>query len=170
MLPTPQHIGTPIDNVHWVSILTSCSGYEPYHKQRLAPADPGVSVPDFLIFDALFPRSVLRCLRQSQAAAHAISEREIARPENKVEESMHELIEWLGANRGEDFVRSGLHEALTKVVNRIHNIGDAIHATYFDIGPQTPPAPEGNGRPSAADAVAGEASGEPAGCAVEAYA
>ena len=85
LLPTPQHIGTPIDNVHWVAILTSCSGYEPYHKQRLSHADPGVSVPDFLIFDALFPRSVLRCLRQSQAAAHAISGREIGRPGDKVE-------------------------------------------------------------------------------------
>ena len=170
LLPTPQHIGTPIDNVHWVAILTSCSGYEPYHKQRLSHADPGVSVPDFLIFDPLFPRSVLRCLRQSQAAAHAISGREIGQPLNKVEIAMHDLIEWLDANSGDDFVRSGLHEALTKVVNSIHAVGDAVHATYFDVGPQTSLAPAGSGRPCAADAVAGEASGEAANCAVGAFA
>jgi uncharacterized alpha-E superfamily protein len=170
LLPTPQHIGTPIDNVHWVAILTSCSGYEPYHKQRLSQAEPGVSVPDFLIFDALFPRSVLRCLRQSQASAYAISGREIDRPENKVEILLHELVEWLNGNRGDDFVRSGLHEALTRVVNSIHKVGDAVHTTYFDVGPQTPPVPAGSGRPNAADAIAGEASGEPADCAVGAYA
>ncbi len=37
LLPTPEHIGTPVDSAHWVAILTSCSGYEPYHKQRRRP-------------------------------------------------------------------------------------------------------------------------------------
>ena len=41
-------------------------------------ADPSVSVADFLIFDPLFPRSVRRCLRECQAAAHAISGRPAA--------------------------------------------------------------------------------------------
>ncbi len=57
----------------------------------------------------------------------------------------------------------------TRVVNSIHKVGDAVHTTYFDVGPQTPPAPAGSGRPNAADAIAGEASGEPADCAVGAY-
>ena len=35
LLPTPEQVGTPIDNAHWTAILTSCSGYEPFHKQRL---------------------------------------------------------------------------------------------------------------------------------------
>src|SRR6516162_4918792 len=25
LLPTPEHVGTPIDSAHWVAILTSCS-------------------------------------------------------------------------------------------------------------------------------------------------
>ena len=57
LLPTPQQVGTPVDNAHWVAILASCSGYEPYQKQLPGAADPGVSVADFLIFDPLFPRS-----------------------------------------------------------------------------------------------------------------
>ena len=42
LLPTPEHVGTPVDNAHWVAILTSCSGYEPFHKKRPAIADPAV--------------------------------------------------------------------------------------------------------------------------------
>ena len=76
LLPAPHQVGTPIDNAQWVAILTSCSGYEPYHKTQAAVgADVGVSVAEFLIFDPLFPRSVLRCLRECREAAHAISGR-----------------------------------------------------------------------------------------------
>ena len=67
LLPTPEHVGTPIDNAHWMAILTSCSAYEPFHKKRLL-GDPGDSVADFLIFDPLFPRSVRFCLGQCRQA------------------------------------------------------------------------------------------------------
>src|SRR5262245_20912617 len=72
LLPTPKHIGTPVDNAQWTAILKSCSGYEPFHKQRLF-MDRGVSVADFLIFDPIFPRSVRRCLWYCQDANRKIS-------------------------------------------------------------------------------------------------
>ena len=72
-----------------------------------------------------------------------------SQPENKAEILLHELLQWLDANDGDDLIRSGLHEALTKVVNNIHNIGEAIRTTYFDVGPQTPPTVEENGTESA---------------------
>jgi uncharacterized alpha-E superfamily protein len=137
LLPTPDHIGTPVDNAHWVAILTSCSGYEPYHKQRLG-ADPGVAVADFLIFDPIFPRSVRHCLRTCQTAAHAISGRALSQPTNEAERSLQGLVGWLQLVHIDDFIRAGLHEALTSVINRIHEIGDTIRRTYFDIGPQVP--------------------------------
>ena len=34
LLPTPEHVGMPVDNAHWMAIFNSCSAYEPYHKQR----------------------------------------------------------------------------------------------------------------------------------------
>jgi uncharacterized alpha-E superfamily protein len=37
-----------------------------------------------------------------------------------------------------DVVRTGLHETLTVVVNRTHEIGDAVHRTYFDVRHQPP--------------------------------
>jgi uncharacterized alpha-E superfamily protein len=153
LLPTPQHVGTPVDHAHWVAILTSCSGYEPYHKQRLAVTDPSVSVVDFLIFDPLFPRSVRRCLRECQAAAHAISGLPVDEADNAVEQGLGELVGWLDANTIDTVIRAGLHEALTSVVNRIHSIGETIHQTYFDPAPQTPNS-SGRSAPAPAPASA----------------
>src|SRR5204862_7941065 len=91
LLNRVDQVGTPVDNAHWIAILMSTSGYEPYHKSRVA-AEVGVSVADFLIFDALFPRSILRCLRECQQAAHAISGRPIGDCGNEVEEALRDLI------------------------------------------------------------------------------
>src|SRR4029079_4586182 len=87
LLPTVDQIGTPVANAHWMAILTSCSGYEPYHKQRPG-SDPGVAVPDFLIFDSIFPRSVRFCLGRCLAAAYAISGSPPGRPGNLVEHAL----------------------------------------------------------------------------------
>ncbi len=72
LLPNPEAVGTPIDNAHWMAILTSCSGYEPFHK---TPVDgrPGISVADFLVFDAKFPRSVRYCMARCRRCGVRIS-------------------------------------------------------------------------------------------------
>jgi uncharacterized alpha-E superfamily protein len=142
LLPTPEDVGTPIDIAHWVAILMSCSGYEPFHKQRPG-ADPGIAVADFLIFDSIFPRSVRFCLGRCRAAAYAISGRPMSHQGNEAEHALDGLVDWLNLTRIDDFVEAGLHEALTSVINRIHGIGDAIHRTYFDqrtgLTPAEPP-------------------------------
>jgi uncharacterized alpha-E superfamily protein len=144
LLPTPDLVGTPIDTAHWTAILTSCSGYEPFLKKRLM-GEPGYSVADFLIFDPIFPRSVRFCLNQCKQAVHAISGRPSTQPGNEVEHALDSLLRWLNLVKIDDFVRAGLHQELTSVINRIHEVGDAIHRTYFDVriefeaGPYGPP-------------------------------
>ena len=139
LLPRSDQIGTPVDNAHWVAILMSCSGYEPFHKQRPG-TDPGISVADFLIFDSIFPRSVRYCLNQCRSAAHAISGRTLWQPGNEPEQSLNSLVGWLNLIKIEDIVSAGLHEALTDVIDRIHSLGHSIHQTYFTLGmrPTTP--------------------------------
>jgi uncharacterized alpha-E superfamily protein len=132
LLPSPEHLGTPIENAHWAAILMSCSAYEPFHKQHNG-SDLGMAVPGFLIFDPLFPRSVRRCLIECQGAAHAISGRPVSMPSNEGERTIHALVSWLQLTTVGDFVHAGLHEALTNVVNNIHQIGEAIQRTYFDV-------------------------------------
>ena len=72
------------------------------------------------------------CLGKCQEAAYAISGRPAGKPGNEVEHALDDLVGWLNLIRIDDFVEAGLHEALTSVIDRIHEIGDAIHRTYFD--------------------------------------
>ncbi|MGF1577857.1 MAG: alpha-E domain-containing protein [Gemmataceae bacterium] len=132
LLPTPQHLGTAVDSAYWSAILTSCSAYEPYLKQKTSTRP--VSVSEFLVMNLLFPRSVRYCLRQCQSAAHTISGRPLSRPENDVEKQLCDLLGWLQLVDMSDIVEVGLHESLTKIIDAIHEIGDAIHRTYFDVG------------------------------------
>ena len=132
LLPTPQHVGTPVDGAHWIAILKSCSGYEAFHKKRML-GDRGISVADFLIFDSLFPRSVRYCLHLCQRAAHKVSGRPLTQPGNDVEHKLDSLVRWLNLVKIDDFVRAGLHEELTSVIDRIHEIGETVHRTYFDV-------------------------------------
>src|SRR5262249_37802216 len=88
---------------------------------------------EFLIFDPIFPRSVRFCLIQCHKAAHAISGRPLAQPENSVEHALDALVRWLNLIKIDDMVRAGLHEELTRVIDQTHEIGDAIHRTYCDV-------------------------------------
>ena len=59
LLASVDDVGSPVDHAHWVAILMSCSGYEPFTK-RVMPGnvDIGVAVAEFLVHDELFPRSI----------------------------------------------------------------------------------------------------------------
>ncbi len=135
LLPTPDDVNTPIDNAHWVAILKSCSGYEPFHKQRQS-FEHGTAICDFLIFDPIFPRSVRRCLLYCQEASHKISERKRREPGNEAELLLENLLDWLSLATIDDFVKAGLHESLTYVIDKIHSIGGAISRTYFEFDQQ----------------------------------
>jgi uncharacterized alpha-E superfamily protein len=132
LLPSPDFVNTPIDSAHWTAILKSCSGYEPFHKQRHS-LEQGTAVADFLIFDPIFPRSVQRCLLYCQEASHKISGRKKNESGNEAERMLENLIDWLRLATIDDLVKAGLHESLTKVINAIHDIGSGIRRSYFDF-------------------------------------
>ena len=134
LLPTPQHIGTPIDGAHWAAILKSCSGYEVFHKQRGA-SEMGSAVAEFLIFDKLFPRSIRHCLNACRQSVHRVSGRKKHEPRNEAERLLDASLDWLNLVTIDDLVRTGLHESLTNVIDRIQEIGEAVHRTFFDFRP-----------------------------------
>ena len=96
---------------------------------------------DFLIFDPLFPRSVCCCLRECEEAAHAISGRPPGECGNEAERLSGSCPAGSPPPASTRPPRAGLHESLTRVVNSIHDVGEAVDRAYFDVGPQTPPAP-----------------------------
>lgn len=143
LLPQVSDVGTPVDNAHWIAILMSCSGYEPFHKKaRSAPIDLGLAVAEFLIYDEQFPRSIRRCLWECESAAAAIAGNEIGRERTAVEQRIGQLVAWLEDRTILEAVREGLHETLTHVVDSVQEIGNAIHETFF-ANEMKPPMPAG---------------------------
>lgn len=151
LLPKVEDVGSPIDNAHWVAILMSCSGYEPFHKKaRPGPLDPATAVAEFLIFDDQFPRSIRWCLWECESATAAAAGGPIGRSPTRPERLIAELIAYLDARAIPDVVREGLHEVLTHVVDSVHRIGDAVHETFFaaDVRPPVPAGPAVLGAPA----------------------
>ena len=85
---------------------------------------PALVIADFLIFDPIFPRSVRRCLLYCQEAIHKISGRKKNEAGNDVERRLENLVDWLRLATIDDFVKAGLHESLTQVINTTIEIGD----------------------------------------------
>ncbi len=143
--PRVEDVGSPVDMAHWMAILMSCSGYEPFHKKpRPALFDPGTAVAEFLLFDDQFPRSIRRCLREAEAAATAAAGNRVGREPTEPEKHLAALLAYLDTRTVSEGMRDSLHETLTHVVDAVHGIGDAIHAAFFtaDVHPPTrPPAP-----------------------------
>ena len=152
LLPHVEDVGSPIDNAHWVAILMSCSGCEPFYKKaRPTPIDPGSAVAEFLIFDEQFPRSVRCCLRECLAATAAAAGDAPGREVTEPERLLAKLLTELDARNIPDVIREGLHETLTRVVDAVHDIGAAVHEAFFAAAVRTaqrqcvvnlpPPAP-----------------------------
>ncbi|MEL6319921.1 MAG: alpha-E domain-containing protein, partial [Cyanobacteria bacterium J06626_14] len=68
LLPSVTDIGGSLDELQWISLLKSTSGYEMYRKcqHRISPS----SVAQFLILDRTFPRSIQFCLLQAEQSLH----------------------------------------------------------------------------------------------------
>jgi len=142
LLPRLEDVGTPADNAHWLAILMSCSGYEPFHKKtRALPIDPATAVAEFLIFDESFPRSIHRCLWECETAAAAVAGNPVGRESTEAELRIAKLVAWLDARTVQDVIREGLHESLTHIVDEVQEIGNAIHRTFFaaEVKPPVPP-------------------------------
>ncbi len=74
-----------------------------------------------------------RCLLYCQEASHKISGRKKNQPGNEAEQLMENLVDWLRLATIDDLVKAGLHESLTKVIDKIHDIGGAVRRSYFDF-------------------------------------
>lgn len=135
LLPSPQAVGTTIDNIQWAALLKSASALEMYrkHSKQINP----FKVADFLILNREFPRSVHSCLDRAADSLHAISGSSMDTFNNRAEQGLGRLLSELNYTQIDEIIHGGLHEFLDGLQNRLNWIDDAIFETFFALRPLT---------------------------------
>ncbi len=136
LLPSAEWVGTPLDQIQWISLLKSVSAYEMYRKsqRRINPT----SVAEFLILNREFPRSIHFCLRIAQRALYQITGTPMGSWCNQAERCLGRLCAELEYMTINDVIEIGLHEFLDQMQSRINEVGVTIGETFFGLEPVMP--------------------------------
>lgn len=120
-----------IDTALWLALLRACAGYAPFmrrHRGRVS----GKAVAAFLIQDTRFPRSIgfaLEAALERLAALRPAGSSKL--PGERSQRRLNELHEWLAAREPEELLSSEIHGVLTRVVDEVHGICQAIGAEFL---------------------------------------
>lgn len=133
LLPDPQDVGSPYDEIQWASLLKSASALEMYRK-RFGRIDP-VHVTEFLLLDRKFPRSMHYCVTKGERSLHAITGTTIDTVTTTAERRLGRLRGELEYADIREIVGGGLHEYLDAFQNKLNGVGEGIHDTFFALRP-----------------------------------
>jgi uncharacterized alpha-E superfamily protein len=131
LLPKPEDIGTPIDNIQWAALLKSASALDMYRKkhEQISPD----SVVQFLLLDRNFPRAILYCVINAETSLHAITGTPVGTFHNEAERQMGRLYAELNYVRMDEIIKRGLHEYLDTIQSDLNKVDDAVKDTFFAV-------------------------------------
>ncbi|HIK40530.1 alpha-E domain-containing protein [Thermoleptolyngbya sp. M55_K2018_002] len=131
LLPSIKDVGTPLDELQWIALLKSASGYEMYRKRqhRITPQD----VVNFLVLDREFPRSIQFCLLEAERSLHQITGSSRGVWRNPAERALGKLRSELDYITVEEITQRGLHEFLDDLETALNDIGRKIRETFFAL-------------------------------------
>ena len=133
LLPSPQDVGTPMDDIQWSALLRSASALEMYRQRhgRIAPTH----VVEFLVLDREFPRAVLYCLTKANESLHAITGDPVGGFSNRPEQGLGQLRAELAYTGAGEIIDRGLHEFVDDLQVRLNRVGEAVYETFFAMRP-----------------------------------
>jgi len=134
LLPSPQNVGTPYDDLHWAAVLKSVSGFEVYRKQRgrISPID----IVEFLVTDREFPRAIRHCVEVAGESLRAITGTPAGQLKYPSEQLMDVLRGELENARMSAVIRTGLHEYLDGLQTKMNAIGESLNQDFFVLRPE----------------------------------
>lgn len=129
LLPSPKHVGTPVDVVQWSALLHSTDCATQYRRQhgRIAPD----RVVAFLMLDNRFPRAIRYCIHEAEASLHAITGCPQGTFSNLAEQRLGRLRAELDYSTVDDILLVGLHEYVDSLQVKINASGQAVHESFF---------------------------------------
>ena len=123
-----------VNTAEWLALLRAASGYHAFrllHQSDLTPW----RVAAFLLFNPSFPRSVLLCVKEVDAAVTGLKSRYNLRGGNDVAEGIDQLRSILGTRSIDEVLASGLHEFIDFIQRYLMAITDRLGAAFFGHPP-----------------------------------
>lgn len=132
LLPSPGHVGAPIDAAGWSALLRSASALQAY-RQEHGHIDPE-NVAGFLVLDREFPRSVRHCLDRASEILRVLTGSIPGTYTIEGERLLGRLAAELDWTSAAELIKAGLHEKLDDLQIQISEIANAVQAEFFVLG------------------------------------
>ncbi len=127
LLPPIFHVGSPLDNVQWETILRSVSAQRAYRWLNGTDINP-TGIADFLIFDRRMPRSLAFCYAKIvDNLGYLAEDYGERRPAHGQAEA---VLERLRSTTIQSVLAAGLHEFIGEFIRDNNMLGAQIEQDY----------------------------------------
>ena len=124
LVPPAEHELTPFENIQWMSVLKSLTGYQMYRRSVQEPVRRR-DVLEFLFKERRFPRSVLHCLGEIEGCALLLKKNA------KVVSRIHEVERSIEKVNPGTLEQAELHHLIDQLQLGLAGIDEAVRETYF---------------------------------------
>lgn len=119
------------DVAHWSALLQGCGATELFLK-RASGVLSGAAITEFLLLDVRFPRSVRHCVDRARNFLRMIRPRRAPSIGKRSAVLLDDLARDLRDTEVEDVFGRGVHEVLTRLIERTDEVCASVHDDYFD--------------------------------------
>lgn len=127
LLPTAFHVGSPLDNVQWETILRSVSAHQSYlwlHQGEISAA----GIAEFLILDDRMPRSIAFSVKKMASNLRYLEQ--IYEQRHRSHDLIDSMMDELAETKIDDVINNGLHEFIQMLGARNADLAQQIEADY----------------------------------------
>ncbi|SDF79671.1 Uncharacterized conserved protein, Alpha-E superfamily [Limimonas halophila] len=139
LLPSVEHVGSPLDVSQWNALLRSAAAYHAFrrmHPSGMTAAD----VAGFLIFHRTFPRSIAANVDAIEANIADLRRRYELENGAAALERIQAVRRSLDNETISDIIRRGLHEYLDGLQQELNAVSRELGEAFFGHAPRHPAA------------------------------
>ena len=129
LLPKPEYIGSNIDNMQWSILLRSLSSFRAF-RWAYDGEITATKIADFLVLNDNCPRSLSFCIQN--IVKHLIDLECSPSKVNKIYDTLKDLNTKIQQEKIETIIEYGLHEFVSKFINKISNVDKDIQKEFFN--------------------------------------
>ena len=129
LLPKPEYIGSNIDNMQWSILLRSLSSFRAF-RWAYDGEITATKIADFLVLNDNCPRSLSFCIQN--IVKHLIDLECSPSKVNKIYDTLKDLNTKIQQEKIETIIEYGLHEFVSKFINKISSVDKDIQKEFFN--------------------------------------